>query len=271
MARQSGGLKLEGTIGNIIFYKRNGKYFARQKGGVSKKRFRSAPEFEGSRQAGKEFGRASAISGILRRSLFPVLKGIEKLGHPKLTAVIQQVIKTDAVSERGSRRFCVGDSTLVDGLELDNDSVASILGGLPSTTLLGESNQVRFEFNKLGKISADKIPAGSSHFEVSVFVVKINEDEGVEGGCTTYVYHIASLDQEISLMGAVEIGVREVSEDTHLGEDSHFGKVEETIIGAVSVRFYQFVNGGYYRLSEGGGVCILKVFSSHKQLIGSFK
>lgn len=255
MARQTGSIKLEGTIGNIIFYKRNGKYFARQKGGVSKKRFRTAPEFEGSRQAGKEFGRASAISGVVRRSLFPVLNGIEKLGHSKLTGIFQQVIKSDPVSERGSRKFYLGDHSLIEGLELGNDSVTGILGGLPHVTYLEESNQVSFDFTQLGNISLSQIPSGASHFEVNVFVIKMDEIEGAEGSFSSYTYPIVSLDQELNSMETVEIGVREVSEGTP------FGEATETVIGVVGVRFYQFVNGGYYRLSEGGGVCLVRVYS----------
>ena len=251
MARQTGSIKLEGTIGNIIFYKRNGKYFARQKGGVSKKRFRTAPEFEGSRQAGKEFGRASAISGVVRRSLFPVLNGIEKLGHSKLTGIFQQVIKSDPVSERGSRKFYLGDHSLIEGLELGHDSVTGILEGLPHVTYLEESNQVSFDFTQLGNISLSQIPSGASHFEVNVFVIKIDEVEGVDGSFSIYPYPIASLDQELNSMETVEIG------DTHLGEAN---KETGSIIGVVGVRFYQFVNGGYYRLSEGGGVCLVRVY-----------
>ena len=44
MARQSGIIKLKGTIGDITFYKSKDGYLARQKGGVDKERFHTDPK-----------------------------------------------------------------------------------------------------------------------------------------------------------------------------------------------------------------------------------
>ena len=46
MARQSSFLKLEGTIGDITFYKGRTGFKARQKGGVSKDRILKIPSSE---------------------------------------------------------------------------------------------------------------------------------------------------------------------------------------------------------------------------------
>ena len=46
MARQSGIVKLEGTIGNISFYKSQDGFLAREKGGVDGARIASDPAFQ---------------------------------------------------------------------------------------------------------------------------------------------------------------------------------------------------------------------------------
>lgn len=46
MAKQSGILKLEGTIGNITFYKSQDGFLAREKGGVDGARIASDPKFQ---------------------------------------------------------------------------------------------------------------------------------------------------------------------------------------------------------------------------------
>lgn len=58
MARQKGIIKLDGTIGDITFYKSQDGYLAREKGGVSADRIANDPNFQRTRENGQEFGRA---------------------------------------------------------------------------------------------------------------------------------------------------------------------------------------------------------------------
>ena len=60
MARQTGIIKLEGTIGDISFYKTRDGHLARTKGGVGGERIQNDPAFQRTRENGQEFGRAGA-------------------------------------------------------------------------------------------------------------------------------------------------------------------------------------------------------------------
>ena len=73
MARQKGILKLEGTIGDLTFYRSQGRYLAREKGGVDASRIQNDPAFERTRENGSEFGRAGSSGKLLRNSLRELL------------------------------------------------------------------------------------------------------------------------------------------------------------------------------------------------------
>lgn len=52
MARQKSIIKLDGTIGDITFYKSKDGYLAREKGGVPADRIRNDPAFQRTRENG---------------------------------------------------------------------------------------------------------------------------------------------------------------------------------------------------------------------------
>ena len=62
MARVHGNLQLTGTLGEITFYRRNGKWFARQKSGLTKERVKSDPKFKRSLENMAEFGITATIT-----------------------------------------------------------------------------------------------------------------------------------------------------------------------------------------------------------------
>jgi len=74
LARVTGDIKLEGTIDDITFYKMEGRYLARRKGGVTGKQFKTSPAFHRSRISSDAFGRASKGARIFRRAFASLLK-----------------------------------------------------------------------------------------------------------------------------------------------------------------------------------------------------
>ncbi|HSQ45116.1 MAG TPA: hypothetical protein VLM16_08980 [Ginsengibacter sp.] len=58
MAKQSGIIPLEGTIGNITFYKSKQGFLAKGKGGIPADRNAKDPAFIRTRENGSEFGKA---------------------------------------------------------------------------------------------------------------------------------------------------------------------------------------------------------------------
>jgi hypothetical protein len=69
MAKQTGIIKLKGTIGGISFYKTSDGHLAREKGGVDKNRIQNDPAFQRTRENGSEFGRAGKGGKVLRNAI----------------------------------------------------------------------------------------------------------------------------------------------------------------------------------------------------------
>ena len=75
MAKQSGGLRITGTLGGLTFYESNGAYYVRSKTSLNKKRVMKDKAFEGSRARMKDFGLASQFCRSIYHSLPAKCKG----------------------------------------------------------------------------------------------------------------------------------------------------------------------------------------------------
>jgi hypothetical protein len=109
MARQKGIIKLDGTIGDITFYKSQDGYLAREKGGVEASRIANDPAFARTRENGAEFGRAGKAGKMLRTAFRALLQNTaDPRMVSRLTADFVKVIQADATNDRGQRNVIVG-------------------------------------------------------------------------------------------------------------------------------------------------------------------
>lgn len=133
MARQKGIIKLDGTIGDITFYRTQDGYLAKEKSGVSADRIKNDPAFERTRENGAEFG-SSASSGKLLRDAVRVMmqNASDRLVTSRLTKLMTQIKNIDPTSARGARNVGVGIAQ-PEGLALlkgFNFNIAAILGSI---------------------------------------------------------------------------------------------------------------------------------------------
>ncbi|MCW3808140.1 hypothetical protein OM074_21150, partial [Marinilabiliaceae bacterium D04] len=120
MARQKGVLKLEGQIGDLSFYKSEGEYLARTKGGVDGERIKKDPAFARTRENGAEFGRAGKAGKLLRSALkTPIAQSADKKVSSRLTSQMVKVIQADVTNGRGERNVVDGDLNLLQGFEFN--------------------------------------------------------------------------------------------------------------------------------------------------------
>ena len=112
MARYTGLLKLQGTIGDCVFYSINGKNFVRAKGQVSAAVLAKGKNYKTFRANGSEFGTCSRMGKLLRTVLAPELGFLDDTtAHYRLSATLVQVKNCDLVSEKGERSIAVGLKT----------------------------------------------------------------------------------------------------------------------------------------------------------------
>lgn len=112
MAKANGIIKIEGTVEELTFYKKNGKNFVRKKGGVSGDRISKDPSFVRTRENNTEFGHCGSSGKVLRRALGSmVFKAKDSQLSSRLLGVMSRVKNMDTVSMRGKRSVAVGITT----------------------------------------------------------------------------------------------------------------------------------------------------------------
>lgn len=123
MARQSSFLKLEGTIGDVTFYKGRTGFKARQKGGVSRNKLLNDPRFKRTRENMQEFSRAASAAKFLKDAFREiVLKSSDGSLHNRLYSIAMKVVKSDIVGNRGERTFEMGNMQLLRDFQFCNQS-----------------------------------------------------------------------------------------------------------------------------------------------------
>lgn len=128
MAKSSGVLKIEGTIEDLTFYKKDGKFLVRKKGGISKERIENDPSFIRTRENGSEFGHSGKAGKILRLALGNmVYKAKDNKLSSRMLQVMSQIKNHDLTSVRGERKVGLGLTTaegkqLLKGFDFNNNA-----------------------------------------------------------------------------------------------------------------------------------------------------
>jgi hypothetical protein len=94
MAKQTGPVKLEGTIGNICFYKMGDEWYARLKSSLTGKRVKKDPRFRRTMEFASFLSTASKIASEIYRTL-PKQRGL----YRKITGMAMQLLKKGIAKE----------------------------------------------------------------------------------------------------------------------------------------------------------------------------
>jgi hypothetical protein len=119
MAKANGIIQIEGTVDKLTFFKRDGKSFVRQKGGVSKERIASDPNFVRTRENNNEFALCTASTKTLRLALGSlVFKAKDSRLSSRLLQAMYRIKNSDVTSVRGQRLVSIGLGTPAGKQEL---------------------------------------------------------------------------------------------------------------------------------------------------------
>ncbi|GAB2625288.1 hypothetical protein [Belliella aquatica] len=244
MAKQTGSLTLEGTMGNVIFYKRNGKFYSRSKGSISKKRLKEGPEFENSRRVSSEFGHASKFAAKLSRSCIGLLNPGRHDGlHGRLTSKMHKVVQSDPVSVYGERRLRLGNLDLMRGFDFEATSLRSLIANLPDVARQGQIVQV--DFSRIGAMDRKTTPGGATHYRVDLLWCRLHEvNEKV--GYQEYQGDTFELGASLDLNGVVEMDLGNALQS------------EEVLFVVMGIVFLQEVNGKMNELAGKRAVGVLE-------------
>lgn len=109
MAKVSGIVKIEGTIEDLTFYKKDGANYVRRKGGVPKERISNDPNFVRTRENNNEFTHNTASGKLLRTAMGSlVFKAKDSKLSSRLMQTMSRIKNMDTVSARGKRQVSIG-------------------------------------------------------------------------------------------------------------------------------------------------------------------
>lgn len=174
MARQSSFLKLEGTIGDVTFYKGRNGFKARQKGGVSKTKLLNDPRFQRTRENMQEFSRAANAAKFLKDAFREIaLKSSDGSLHNRLYSIAMKVVKSDIVGNRGERTFEMGDMQLLRDFQFCNQStIENTLFKTPE--ILDAGDQVTVTIPELIPRKYLRTVEKTTHYRFSLIRASIN-------------------------------------------------------------------------------------------------
>jgi hypothetical protein len=248
MAQQKGIMPLQGTIGNITFYKSKEGYLAREKGGIDAKRIATDPAFQRTRENGEEFGRAGKSGKFLRQAVRSLLKNSSDAKMvSRLTRQMIKVIQADQVNERGKRNIIDGEAELLQDFEFN---IAAKLGttlNAPFTSVIDRATGV-LTVNIPSFVPANMVaaPNGATHFKVISAGAEVDFEQG-----TSVSEFNASAE---TALDNVPTAVMSYSHAVPPGST-------HPLFIFVGIEFFQEVNGAMYPLKNGAfsALSIIKV------------
>jgi hypothetical protein len=234
MARQTGNMRLEGTFGELTFYKMKSNYYVRSKRNVSKTRFQKSREFARVRENGNEFAAAVKSGKLLRDCVKCFYR--DAGNHDSSTRVLQLMLKVktgDIESARGKRNAGTafasgGASSMLKHFEFNSQKpVASLL--MKSFHAGADGTIVIHDFVPARDLAAS---AGSTHVALKGALARIDFTSSEHSICYTNTVSLR-IDDEAS-----EIVLVPESIPTGTG----------ILFSLLQVEFFQEVSGVLYNL-----------------------
>jgi len=248
MAKQKGIIKLEGTIGDITFYKSQDGFLAKGKGGIPADRIANDPSFARTRENGAEFGNAGRAGKTLRTAFRALLQNTsDNRMVSRLATAMVKVIQADATNPRGQRNVIDGEAELLEGFDFNKNGKLGTTLYAPFTAVIdrvaGTLTAGLVAFVPANMIAA---PAGSTHFRIISAGAEVdfeNESYIVDTQATAILPWDNVATAVINLPNAV------TPNSTH------------PLFLALGIEFYQEVNAVQYPLKNGAfnALCLVKV------------
>lgn len=237
MAKQLGITKLEGTIGDITFYKSKDGMMARQKLSVSANRL-SDPAFARVRENAQEFGRAGKAGKLVRSAFNKLLsKSADGRVISRLLQAIMNVQKSDATSARGERNVWSGNAKLLKGFNFNiNSPLSTVISEQYTTTINRATGVASVSIPAYIPLDAIKAPEGTTHFKLISAAAVINFlSETYQSVFASSAGIVYGMQQEALLTLTHNLPANSI----------------DPIFLVLGVEFYQEFNGILYQLKSG--------------------
>jgi len=238
MAKQKGIIKIEGTIGDITFYKTADGYIAKEHAPISADRIKTDPAFQRTRENGAEFGRAGKATKLMRNAIRTLLQNAkDSKVTSRLTAEMMKVIKADETSIRGMRNVLDGELELLQGFEFNVNAPLGTTLFAPFTPSIDRATGL-LAVNFPAFIPSERIvaPVGATHFKIVSMGAEVDfENETFITGSQ----ETAELPLNGVATAVLNLANAVTAASTH------------PLFLLLGIQFYQQVNGVNYSLKTG--------------------
>jgi len=248
MPKLRGLIKLEGSIGDLTFFKSKNGYIVKEKTVISAERRATDPKFERTRENASEFGRAGKAGKVLRNAIRLLLKNAkdDKMNN-RLTQTMMKVVKADTTSIRGQRNVLDGETELLEGFNCNtNAKLETTLYAAYTTEINRVTGTLTVNIPSFVPARDIVTPEGCTHFKIVSCGSEI--DFEAEAFITdTAASNMLPLTNEATI--AISLSNTVTANSVH------------PLFLLLGIQFYQQVNGIDYPLKNGAfnALTIIKV------------
>jgi hypothetical protein len=236
MARQTGIIGIQGTVGGLVFSK-NGNISQKPQG--DKAAFASAPSRARTRENAAEFGLAAKYSKVVRDSLrVAISSASDSQVAARLTKVMREVIGLDDTNDRGLRVFDASNSAPLLGFNFNFGAGIGQTMYFPYE-VTGAGADVTMSIPALNPASDIATPQGATHFEV-VFAVSSVDMEAL-----TFTNGVVAAP-----LGILPISSAALVNQSVVATFPAAPPAANLVVGVVGINFYQEINGKFYALNN---------------------
>ncbi|GAC1381318.1 MAG: hypothetical protein NVSMB45_05950 [Ginsengibacter sp.] len=120
MANQSSINEIQGTIGNLTYYKHKRGYKVRRKTSLSRHKIMNDPRMSVVRDNMLEFAHSAKAGALLRHAVKEhLVLAKDSFLIPRLLKALRLIVNTDPIHDRGKRRVNFGDLSLLKGFDFN--------------------------------------------------------------------------------------------------------------------------------------------------------
>jgi hypothetical protein len=238
MAKQKGIIKLEGTIGDITFFKSKDGYVARERSGPTADQIANDPAFERTRENGKEFGRAGKAGKVLRNAIRSLIQNAaDSRAVSRLTKEMMKVVKADTTSTRGLRNVIDGETELLEGFDFNTSAkLGTTLYAQYAVTIDRTAGTIALNVPAFKPADMVAAPAGATHFKMVSAGSEIDFEQEVH---VTDVHESAILPWDNTATSVMNVVHTLTANSVH------------PLFFVLGIQFFQEVNGVKYPLKNG--------------------
>ncbi len=228
MAKQDGIILLEGTLGGVNFYFREGEALARRAGGgFTREAIKEGENMVKVRESNSEFAMCSQVNKVFKQAIQPFLSGYKDgTLHHRLMQLFLKIKDCDLISERGKRSVHQG-IFLKTGKQLLQDFIFNPQRPTILSCPYGfDWDTLTFKVNEF-KVKETRFPDGADYMELVI-------------GLTRFDFESLAYQRVLSEPMDISRDFKEDSFEILLAE---LPKGNGILFSSVRVSFYQTVNG----------------------------